>query len=263
MDGAWQSFLEGPEASEHAAQIYRDVDELAESVAAYFVAGFELGEPGVAIATSANWDAIASRLAERGWPGDRIEATGLLVRIDAEKALRSFMVDGEPSRELFEVVVGGLVDAVAEHFPGRRIRAFGEMVNILAEEGRPDAAIALEGLWNELARTRDFSLLCGYRLDVFDRGAQTSPLPDICRVHSHVRPADDYNRLHRAVDAALEETLGPLAGKVYALMGNEMRDSHAPMAQVALMWVSENMPALADRILAAARIRYLEDAPAA
>lgn len=263
MDGAWQSFLDGSETADHAAQIYRDVDELADSVATYLTAGLDHGEPAIVIATPENWGAISARLADQGWSTQRIEESGLLVSADADKTLRSFLVDGEPAAELFEIVVGNLVDTVAEHFPGRRIRAFGEMVNLLSEEGRPEAAIAVEELWNELARTRSFSLLCGYRLDLFDRVAQSSPLPEICRVHSHVRPAEDYNRLHRAVDAALEETLGPLAGKVYALMGTEMRESHAPMAQVALMWVSANMPALADRILATARMRYLEEPAAA
>jgi hypothetical protein len=55
--------------------------------------------------------------------------------------------------------------------------------------------------------------------------------------------------------AALEETLGSLARKVYALMVSEMRSSHDPMAQVTLVWVSGHMPALADRIPATARLR--------
>src|SRR5260221_272567 len=121
-----------------------------------------------------------------------------------------------------------------------------------------DAALAVEERWNELGRSRRFlSLLCGYRLDVFDRGVQAGLLVDICRTHTHVLPAADPARLERAVDAALEAVLGrDSAGKVYVLVGREIRESRVPAAQLVLMWVSENVPALAERILAAARAGY-------
>lgn len=258
VNDLWHDFLQGS-AAEHAVQIYRDVDELAESVATYIAAGFDLGEPAIVVAVADNWPRFAEQLAARGWGPERIEDEGLLFRADADATLRSIMVDGHPSAALFEQVVGGLLDQVAAQFPRRRSRVFGEMVNVLSEADRPDAAVALEELWNALAHTRSFSLLCGYRLDLFDRVSQVSPLPEICRLHSHVMPAADPDRLYRAVDAALDETLGPLAGKVYALVGPQMSQSRAPVAQLALMWVSANMPVLADRILAAARANYLEE----
>ena len=70
-----------------------------------------------------------------------------------------------------------------------------------------------------MARRRSFSLLCGYRIDVFDRDAQLSVLPEICRSHSHVLPAGDPERLERAVDAALAETLGATGRQVRACVG--------------------------------------------
>ena len=45
---------------------------------------------------------------------------------------------------------------------GRRLRAFGEMVALLAADGMADAAVRLEELWNRLAATHHFSLLCAY-----------------------------------------------------------------------------------------------------
>jgi hypothetical protein len=135
------------------------------------------------------------------------------------------------------------------------------MVGILNERGRPEAAIELEGLWNKLARTRRFSLLCGYRMDIFDREAQIGALPHVCRAHSHVKPAVNNARLARAVDAALEEVLGASeAGKVYVVIGSQIRENRVPIAQLALMWVSENMPSLAGRVLASARSHYASSA---
>ena len=133
------------------------------------------------------------------------------------------------------------------------------MVDLLCERGNPAGAARLEELWNRLARRRSFSLLCGYRIDVFDRDAQISVLPEICRSHSHVLPADDPARLERAVDAALEEALGSQAGQVYAVLGDQLRRKQVPPAQLTLMWVSSQMPLSAERILASARAHYLHD----
>ena len=172
------------------------------------------------------------------------------------------MAGAHPSPVAFERVIGGLLDSLGERFPERRIRAFGEMVNILSERGERDAAVELEELWNRLAHTRNFTLLCGYRLDVFDRTSQVDALPDVCRLHTHVAPGPDNERLANAVDDALVGVLGtPGAGQVYSLVGTDIRERRVPPSQLALMWVSENMPLSAERILAVARTRY-RDAPA-
>ncbi len=256
MSRSWTDFVQGNQAG-HAVQVYAELDELTGSVASYLAAGFEQGEPAVVVATREHVSRFAEALSARGWDEARVQADRMLVLADADSTLARFMVDGVPSPTEFESVVGGLIDAVAKRFPGKRVRAFGEMVDLLCERGQPEAAIALEELWNDLARRRNFSLLCGYHMDVFDRATQLGPMPDVCRVHSHVLPVPDGDRLSRAVDQALDEVLGSEdAGKVYLLVGDRIREDRVPVAQVVLMWVSANMPGLADRILASARAHY-------
>lgn len=63
------------------------------------------------------------------------------------------------------------------------IRAYGEMVNVLWQDGQEAAAIRLEMLWNDLARTRAFKLLCGYSMGNFFKAAA---IDDIKAQHSHV-----------------------------------------------------------------------------
>lgn len=244
------TWTEAPAA--HAAQVYLESSELADSVAEYLSAGFEAGEPGVLVATPEHVGLIDERLG-------RVE--GLLVTADAEATLARIMDGPHPSPAAFEHVIGGLIDEVAARFPGRRVRAFGEMVDLLCARGQGDAAVELEELWNRLARTRDFTLLCGYCMDVFDRATQVDTLPYVCRLHTHVTTAPDVDRLAHAVDDAIVGVLGaPGAGQVYSLIGTEIRERRVPPPQLALMWVSEHMPLNAERILAAARDRY-RDAP--
>ena len=98
-------------------------------------------------------------------------------------------------------------------------------------------------------------LLCGYQLDVFDRETQVGVLPGICRTHSHVQPAADLERMQRAVDAAIDDELGDRAAQLYAMVGDQIRQRRVPAAQLALMWVSANMPMVAERVLAVRRTR--------
>ena len=144
----------------------------------------------------------------------------------------------------------------------RPARVFGEMVDLLCRRGDADGADELERLWNHAARTqRQFSLLCGYRLDIFDSQAQTEMLPSICREHSHVLPARNYPRFARAVDSALREVLGPNhAATVYVLVSREVGHDQVPLAQSILMWVSQNMPTQSSQILASARAHYVRPA---
>jgi hypothetical protein len=255
----WNEFLQESQSSDHAVQIYDDVSELAESVAAYLSAGFAQGEPVVAISTADHWSIFAHELSRRGWDSDELQKQERLILADAEATLATFMTISGPSPRRFEQVVGGLIDEVERRHRGKRVRAFGEMVDLLSLRGLHKAAIQVEGLWNGLARSRDFSLLCGYRLDVFDPVAQVAILPGVCDSHSHIRPASDPARLARAVDRALEEVLGSQeAERVYLSIGDQVREKRVPLPQLALMWVSEHMPTLAGRVLASSRAHYDE-----
>jgi hypothetical protein len=262
MARGWAEFVDAAAPGGHAVQVYQDVGELAESVAAYLVAGFESADPSLVVAVPEHWNRLTEELARSGWAADHLERHGLLVQADAEATLDAFMEDGRPSAAGFERVVGPLLDRLESRHPGHRVRVFGEMVDLLFLRGEPRAALALEKLWNDLARGRDFALLCGYQLDVFDRASQVEALPGVCDAHTHVRPAADPALFARAVDRALDEVLGTAAaGRVYFLIGDDVREDRVPVAQLALMWVSAHMPSLADRVLAAARAHYA--APAA
>jgi hypothetical protein len=253
----WADFLSAAEPSTHGVQVYADPGELADSVASYLAAGFEAGECGVVVATREHRRLFTERLRDRGVDADALVERGSLVLADAQATLDAITVDGMPSATAFETVVGELLDRAAAPLFHRHVRVVGEMVDLLTREGRHEAAAALEDLWNRLARTRTFSLLCGYSLDVFDRDAQLRVLPGVCRTHSHVLPAADGDRLARAVDRALEDVLGPdEAGKVYVLVGERMREGRVPAPQLVLMWLSEQMPVLAGRVLASARAHH-------
>jgi hypothetical protein len=256
MEAGWVEFLRAPADGGHAVQVYAQLDELAESLAAYLATGFAAGEPAVVIATRDHQEIFTRFLAGAGWDAEVLGEAGLLLTLDADETLALLFEGGELSATAFERVVGGVIDRTAERFPERRIRAFGEMVDLLTARGEPDTAVALEELWNTLAKTRSFSLLCGYRLDVFDRDSQQL-LPAVCSAHTHVRPAYNMARLDRAVHAALDEVLGATNSKmVQEIVREDAQHLSAPLSEQMLMWVSQRMPRHAERVLATARDKY-------
>jgi signal transduction histidine kinase len=66
------------------------------------------------------------------------------------------------------------------------------MVDLLCRDGNADAAVQLEAMWNGLAQTYAFSLLCAYSMESFSRAADADPFRRICHQHEHVVPTERY-----------------------------------------------------------------------
>jgi len=261
MRQSWGDFLKGAGEQSHGVQVYEEAADLADSVAAYLAAGFERNQPAVLVARPEHLSLFADRLGSRGWEFDRAESAGLLVTADAEETLSKLVGRDGIERERLQSSVLGMLDRVQSGPDARPARVFGEMVDLLCRDGRLEVADELERLWNALAQKRRFSLLCGYRLDIFDQQAQSESMPDICREHSHVLPARNYPRFARAVDSALREVLGPNhAATVYVLVSREVGHDQVPLAQSILMWVCDNLPTQSTQILASARTHYARPA---
>ncbi|MBV8050520.1 MAG: PAS domain-containing protein, partial [Acidobacteriaceae bacterium] len=76
-----------------------------------------------------------------------------------------------------------------------RVVIFGEMVALLWADGKVEASMELEGLWNELAKSRSFRLYCAYPLQGFNRTEHAEDFAKICQVHSSIIPSETYSGL--------------------------------------------------------------------
>ncbi len=99
--------------------------------------------------------------------------------------------------------------------------AFGEMVDVLCKRGRPDAALRLEEMWNELVGARSLSLMCAYERGSFPHPSDGAHFAGICDAHSRVLPAGAYSALERDDDRSrqierLQQRAGTLEGEVEA-----------------------------------------------
>jgi signal transduction histidine kinase len=165
-------------AFEHAVQFYEKDEFLCGRVADYFAGGLEKNEPGIMIATEEHCQAVAGHLRALGY--DLRSVTFL----DARETLSAFMSGNKPDELRFRETIGGAIRQRTNG--GGRLRAYGEMVDLLWRDGIPSAAIQLEQLWNDLAPHFDFSLMCAYPIGNFYRETDTEHFGEICRQHSMV-----------------------------------------------------------------------------
>lgn len=167
----------------HAVRFFDSTPSLVEIVAGFLADGFRSGQPALILATSRHTPVIEAQLRALGCDVDRLVADDELIIADAERHLARFMLDGTPVKGLFLAATSLLIERACRARPRCAIRAYGEMVDVLWQRGQMTAAIELEMLWNELAASRDFDLLCGYSTEPFAKGVETQ---EIQRHHTHV-----------------------------------------------------------------------------
>jgi len=108
--------------------------------------------------------------------------------LDVADTLSTFMVNDLPDPARFLKVAGSLVAAAAKASRGDRPRvaACGECAPTLWEQGKADAAVEVEHLWDEIAKSCDVDILCGYVLNSFQRERESHIYERICAKHSAV-----------------------------------------------------------------------------
>src|SRR6478672_8836550 len=136
--------LVSPEPRGHFVQ-FCGADEryLVRNVGKFLFEGLEAGESLAVVATRPRRDAFTGEVQRLGGDIESASAQGRLALLDRDETLAQICIAGQPNRERFEAVVGGVLRAL----PGKRVRAYGEMVGKLWDEGRRAEAICLEELW--------------------------------------------------------------------------------------------------------------------
>jgi MEDS: MEthanogen/methylotroph, DcmR Sensory domain len=171
----------------HAVRFYENQTSLCRTVVDFLAEGFNAHQPALMVATPAHSAAVLDLLIARGFDVKRLQASGELLLLDARDTLATFMSDGMPDATAFKAIVPAILERLCAGRGDRTVRAYGEMVDVLWKDGKTAAAIRLEVLWNQLAMTHSFSLLCGYAMGNFYKGAG---MQEVCAHHSHVIPAD-------------------------------------------------------------------------
>jgi hypothetical protein len=175
--------IRGAIPSEHIVQFFDSDESRADAVASFLADGYRAGEPIIVVVRPTNWALMMERLQFLDVPVQSAIAKGRLIVKDANQTLEEISRFGSPDAGAFDAVVGKALIALQAR---GRVRAYGEMVDMLAQRGELSDAIKLEQLWNDLGMRASYFLMCGYSAAHFVSTGTHRALLDVCKAHSSV-----------------------------------------------------------------------------
>jgi PAS domain S-box-containing protein len=186
----------------HVVQLYADDGFLIDVLSRFVGGALAVGDAAVVIATKSHQTELERRLAANGVDTDKAARQGRYIVLDAIESLPKMMVEGLVDEDRFRETVGSVLGR-AENSVARkqgRVAVFGELVALLWAGGKPSEAIRVEQLWNELAKSHSFSLLCAYPIAGCNHETHIEPFLKMCGEHSSVIPSESYLVLRNEED---------------------------------------------------------------
>ena len=172
----------------HLLHLFDTPETVGHTVASFFLEGYQAGDHLLMIAKPRHRQAVLTALREHGcFPSDS-EAAQRLVAFDAADVLRHITRNGVIDPVVFRKMVQPVLNGLRGPRP---VRIYGEVVEILAEEEDMAGALALEGMWNDLAAEAPITLMCGYSSAHFAGANTRTALRQICNAHTCAAATDE------------------------------------------------------------------------
>jgi DNA-binding NarL/FixJ family response regulator len=172
----------------HEVQFYGDNATFLEGFTRFVSAALKKGNAAIVIATESHRNGLLQRLQADGLDIRAAINQGRYFALDAAETLSTFMVNDLPDPVRFLKIASKLIVKASKAAKGEhpRVAACGECAPLLWAEGKADAAIQLEHLWDEIAKRYDVAILCGYVLKSFQHKPENHVYERICAQHSEV-----------------------------------------------------------------------------
>jgi PAS domain S-box-containing protein len=248
-----------PELPHHVLQLHGgDGASLTRSVGRYLSEGLAQGDSLLVIAASTQRQAFVQEITAAGYDAGTAVRDRRLLLLDAEETLARFLVNGEPNWERFVETIEAAIGELEPQADRSRIRAYGEMVDLLWNAGQLSAAIRLEEFWSTLVASMGFKLFCAYSIDIFGEEFQAPAVKELLRAHTHVVPCGQNGSVEIAVDRAMQDILGSEAGALPPMSGanNGAALAIMPRGEGTILSLRSNLPQHADAVLSRARQHY-------
>jgi DNA-binding NarL/FixJ family response regulator len=172
----------------HEVEFYADDECFLDSFTRAIGSALKAGNAVVVVATESHRDSLLQRLQAHGLDVGAAIEQGRYSSLDVADTLSKFMVNDWPDSVRFLEIASGLIATATKAARGDhpRVLACGECAPTLLAEGNADAAIRLEQLWDQMAKTYDVDILCGYPLGSFHDNRHSHVFQRICAEHSAV-----------------------------------------------------------------------------
>jgi len=172
----------------HEAQFYSDDQVFLESAADFLAKALRSDNAAIVLATSDHRECLLEKLKRYACDVESAIVRGTYISQDAADALAESMVDGLPDRRLFFEGLSHLIERATSAATSKqpRIAICGECVGLLCAEGNTNAAIQIEQTGNDLLKTHNAEILCGYPISVFQGEDGDHAIRCICAEHTSV-----------------------------------------------------------------------------
>ncbi len=181
----------GAQAPEHNHEVvfYSDDAAFVVGLTSFIEAALKAGRPVIVVATEAHRKSLLQRLLACGVDIAAAMEQGLYISLDVNQTLSTFMVDDRPDSVRFVELFSDLLSSATKATKGKncRVAACGEFAPTLWLQGKTDAAIQVEHLTDEVAKTCNVDILCGYVFDRFQHEQEGHIYARISTEHSAVR----------------------------------------------------------------------------
>jgi hypothetical protein len=255
---SWDGLLGSAGPRDHIVQLYQDQQFLNRAVCRFAAGAIANGEGVILVPTTAHWDAFRPRLEAEGVDVKAAQGRGQLTVVDADELLPRFMRDAMPDAPVFLGLAANVIASARGQGRYPKVRWWGEMVNVLWEQGNVAASMSLEDQFDRLANHHEIAIFCSFVMDNFNSEVHSRLLPRLGQNHSHLIPVEDYARLERAVGAALRQTVGADDARVLEqeLLSKYSPAFQMPRSQALLLALRENLPDVAESVLSRSREIY-------
>ena len=173
----------------HAVQFCGNDGSGLDGVAAVLSSALHRGDTVATVLIESNRDALTDQMKERGWNLGDLGKQGRYLVFDAEAAATRVMRAGRPHLESIAEMVAALENARTGSAAGPRshLTIVGEMPAVLCRRGKPEAALELERLWDQLTRSLPSSPFAPIRR----AASSTTERRDSCQVSQLITRLSD------------------------------------------------------------------------
>ena len=190
----------------HTVQICSTESSHIDLVTRYIKEGLCNGEAVFVIARPALREILKLKMDALSFDGQTLQDPDQIRFFDADFILSCLKSSRSLDERAFQqILVAPILNAQSVY---KKVRAFGEMVDILWKQGQHDMVIQLLVYWRKLPDTQKLSLLCTYSLDKVAPHLYDESLERICKYYPYLVPQKDYGSAEQGIDEAMINAFG-------------------------------------------------------
>ena len=174
----------------HEVQFYSDEESFVGGFAQFIASGLKYGRAVIFIGTESHRESLLTRLKADGIDITAASDQRRFIPVDFGVTLSSLMVGDLPDPVRLFRMADDLIETASTGIAGTqaRVAVCGELAPLLLRQGKPESAVRLEQLWDELAAKHCLDTLCGYSLSSFHGEQGRDIFQRISSQHSAVYP---------------------------------------------------------------------------